>query len=74
MTLDLTRIATGAPPLRISELAELSGYSTPTIRKLVDLGQIETVGLTEERRIPAIEARRILVALRVISASASATG
>ncbi len=46
-------------PLRVGEFAELIGYSAPTVRKMIDAGAVRTVGLTDERRIPLQEARRI---------------
>lgn len=46
-------------PLRIHEVAELTGYSVPTIRKLLDAGAVQVVRLTIERRVPIVEARRL---------------
>lgn len=62
----LERLSKGSgPPLRISEFANLIGYSLPTVKKLVTAGEIKTVGLTEERRIPVCEAARVARALRI---------
>ncbi len=54
------------PPLRISEMAEVIGYSVPTVRKLISENVIQTVGLTDERRIPVAEAARIATALGIL--------
>jgi hypothetical protein len=53
------RLSEGAPPLRISELSELTGYDPRTLRKLFEAGVVRTVGLTNERRVPVTEARRL---------------
>lgn len=53
------RLQDGQPPLRTGELAELIGYSTPTVRKFIEADVIRTVGLTSERRVPVREARRL---------------
>lgn len=48
-------------PLRVHEVAELVGYSLPTVRKLIGAGVLRTVapeGLVE-RRVPITEARRL---------------
>lgn len=60
------RLSEGAPPLRISELSELTGYDPRTLRKLFEAGVVRTVGLTEERRIPVAEARKLAVQLGVL--------
>lgn len=60
------RLRQGAPPLRISEFVRITGYSEKTVRKLIDAQVVETVGLTEERRIPADEALRVARELRII--------
>ena len=62
----LERIRTNGPPLRLSEFVRLTGYSRPTIEKLIEAGAIETVGLTDERRIPIREARRIARDLKIL--------
>ena len=63
----LERLRKGSgPPLRVSEFAEVTGYSLPTVRKLISSGTVETVGLTEERRIPICEAARVAKALRIL--------
>ncbi len=49
-------------PLRVHEVAELTGYSIPTIRKLIEAGAVGTVRLTRltvERRVPIMEARKL---------------
>lgn len=46
-------------PLRVHEVAELTGYSIPTIRKLIEAGAVATVGLAVERRVPITEARKL---------------
>ncbi len=46
-------------PLRVHEVAELTGYSVPTIRKLIDAGAVGTVKLAVERRVPILEARKL---------------
>ena len=55
-------------PFRVGELAEYTGYSVPTIRKLLDSGALPGVrlGPLRERRIPVQEARRVLVDLRIL--------
>jgi excisionase family DNA binding protein len=48
-------------PLRVHEVAELTGYSLPTVRKLIEARVLRTVvpeGLIE-RRVPITEARRL---------------
>jgi excisionase family DNA binding protein len=63
----LERLRGGSgPPLRVSEFARLIGYSLPTVRKLIDAGEIKTVGLTEEQRIPIREALRIARDLKIV--------
>ena len=63
----LERLRKGSgPPLRLSEFATATGYSIRTVRKLVEAGAIETVGLTEERRIPICEALRVARDLRIL--------
>lgn len=62
----LERLRGAGPPLRLSEFVRLTGYSRPTIEKLIDAGVIETVGLTEERRIPIREALRIARDLKIV--------
>lgn len=67
----LERLRKGSgPPLRISEFATVVGYSIRTVRKLVDEGGIESVGLTEERRIPICEAVRVARDLKILEESA----
>ena len=46
-------------PLRVHEVAELTGYSIPTIRKLIEAGTVGTVRLAVERRVPIMEARKL---------------
>lgn len=46
-------------PLRVHEVAELTGYSIPTIRKLIEAGAVATVTLVVERRVPIAEARKL---------------
>ncbi len=46
-------------PLRVHEVAELTGYSIPTIRKLIEAGALGTVRVTVERRVPITEARKL---------------
>lgn len=46
-------------PLRVHEVAELTGYSLPTLRKLIDAGVVRVVGISIERRVPIMEARRL---------------
>jgi plasmid maintenance system antidote protein VapI len=55
-------------PIRIGELAQMTGLSAPTIRKLINLGTLVSVhtALKHERRVPVFEARRILTELSVI--------
>jgi hypothetical protein len=67
----IDRLQAGRPPLRVSEFAEMAGYSTPTIRKLLDTQALAGVSMpgTSERRIPVDEARRVLADLRVIPAA-----
>lgn len=62
----LERLREGAPPLRIHEVVELTGYSAPTVRKLIDAGTIQAVRITEERRVPVREARRLLAELGIL--------
>jgi len=63
----LERLRKGSgPPLRISEFIRLTGYSRPTVEKLMEAGTVETVGLTDERRIPVCEAVRIARQLKII--------
>src|SRR5713226_3439347 len=63
----LERLRKGSgPPLRVSEFADLIGYSTRTVRKLIDAGKIDTVGLTEEERIPICEAQRVARDLKIL--------
>jgi hypothetical protein len=73
MALDriLERLRKGSgPPLRLSEFADLIGYSPRTVRKLIEAGTIRTVGLTEEQRIPIREATRIARSLEIMEESA----
>jgi hypothetical protein len=63
----LERLRKGSgPPLRQHEFAAVTGYSVSTVRKLIDAGSIQTVGLTEERRIPMTEAIRIARDLKIL--------
>ena len=66
------RLRDGQPPLRISELAPLLGYSTGKLRQLVKSGDIAVVKLRdkdqEEGRIAVAEARRLMVRLGILSA------
>jgi len=63
----LERLRRGAgPPMRISEFAAVVGYSVKTVRKLIDAHAIETVGLTDEQRIPIREAVRVARELRIL--------
>jgi excisionase family DNA binding protein len=64
----LERLSEGAPPLRVSEFADLIGYSAHTIRKLVAADAIRAVRLvgTIERRIPVQEALRLARELRIL--------
>jgi predicted DNA-binding transcriptional regulator AlpA len=45
-------------PLRVHEVAELTGYSLPTVRKLIEAGVLRTVVPESliERRVPITEA------------------
>lgn len=68
------------PPFRLTEFAQIIGYSLPTVRKMIDAGAVETVGVTDlveaakagehglmdERRIPAAEALRVARTLKII--------
>lgn len=62
------RLAAGQPPLRISELARLIGFSREYVRKAIDAGAIEAVQLRgcTERRVPVQEAVRLARELRVV--------
>lgn len=60
------RLADGQPPLRLGELAGLTGYSRRYLQKLMDAGLIDHVGLGEERRIPVQEALRMARDLRIL--------
>jgi excisionase family DNA binding protein len=62
----LARLALGSPPLRVHELADLTGYSTTYLRKLVISGALLTVSIGAERRIPVQEAQRVARDLRLI--------
>jgi hypothetical protein len=63
----LERLRKGSgPPMRVSEFATAIGYSPRTVKKLILAGEIETVGITEERRIPISEAVRIARNLRIL--------
>jgi len=63
----LERLRKGSgPPLRVSEFAAVTGYSMPTVRRLIKERSIETVGLTEERRIPLGEAARVARELGIL--------
>lgn len=64
------RLAPGRPPLRPGEVAQLTGWSDESIRKLLNAGAIQSVRLIEggERRIPVSVAREIAVRLEVIAA------
>lgn len=64
------RLKPGQPPLRPGELAILTGWSYPSIRKLIEAGAIKSVRLIVggERRVPVSEAREIAVRLEVIAA------
>jgi hypothetical protein len=55
-------------PLRIGELAAMSGLSAPTIRKLIEQKLMVGVhtGLRKEKRVPVPEARRVLGELRIL--------
>ena len=64
----LERLAPGSPPLRMHELADLTGFSTEYFRKLREAGSLVVVvapGGTE-RRVPVQEAERIARDLRLI--------
>jgi hypothetical protein len=63
--LDRLRRGSG-PPLRLSEFAIAIGYSVPTVKKLIREGEIQTVGLTDERRIPMCEAIRVARDLKIL--------
>lgn len=61
------------PPLRKSEVAKFSGYSRPTIEKLIAAGTLGTVqphGSSEER-IPVQDAARFAKAIGVIPEAGS---
>ena len=62
------RLKPGQPPLRVSELARLSGYSVWFIRKLFISGSLAYVSWagTKERRIPVDAAAGLLKDLHVI--------
>jgi hypothetical protein len=62
----LERLREGAPPLRVHEVSAMTGYSPPVVRKLIDAGVIQAVGLTAERRVPVTEARRLLSDLGIL--------
>lgn len=64
------RLAPGRPPLRPGEIANLTGWSDESIRKLLNAGAIQSVRLIEggERRVPVSVAREIAVRLEVIAA------
>jgi hypothetical protein len=50
----------------VHELADLTGYSTTYLRKLVISGALLTVSIGAERRIPVQEAQRVARDLRLI--------
>lgn len=59
-------------PLRVSELAAMTGYDQGTIRKMVAI-VCRTVRLAsrngkqaKERRIPVLEAQRVLIDLSIL--------
>jgi excisionase family DNA binding protein len=64
----LARIAEGAPPLRVSEVASMTGYSVRFVRKLIEAGTLATVCPPggSERRVPVQEARKLAAALRLL--------
>lgn len=64
------RLAVGRPPLRVSELASIVGYSDRWLRKLMDAGILTYVqpgGAGTERRVPAFEAARLARELKILS-------
>ena len=55
----LERLREGAPPLRVSELAELVGVSRGYIHKLIDSGGLDVGRVGRDFRIPIREAARL---------------
>jgi hypothetical protein len=55
------RLRPGAPPLRVSEVARLIGYSPRGVQKLMEAGAVRFVQVHEdaERRVPVDEAARL---------------
>lgn len=73
----MDRLQPGQPPLRLGDLARLSGYSTVTIAKYLDTGALAYVTLPPpvklgrrprrgERRIPVEAAAALLRSLQII--------
>lgn len=63
-----SRLATGQPPLRVSELSRITGYSVEYWRKVMGSGMVVTVQApgSRERRMPVQEAVVVAKALRLI--------
>ena len=61
MTMDrlAERLAEGMPPLRVGKLAELIGFSAEYLRKRIRCGELQTIDMGTEKRIPIHEAQRI---------------
>jgi hypothetical protein len=55
------RLQEGGPPLRVSELAAIIGYSARGVQKLMEAGAVRFVQVHKdaERRIPVTEAVRL---------------
>jgi excisionase family DNA binding protein len=71
------RLESGRPPLRVSELARLVGYSDRWIQKCLDagaLGYVQPGGAGRERRVPVSEATRLARDLRVLPAEKGEKG
>lgn len=67
----LERLREGAPPLRMHEVSEMTGYSVPFVRKLIHAGALRSVRMAGgvECRVPVLEARRVLVELEILQES-----